>query len=59
MWGQEESQEQALNKVLFPHQQIYTTISLSYFADVEAASRWEKLTINDSMLPTAWRPQAS
>ena len=53
MWDQEESQEQPLDKVLFPHQQIYTTIYLSYFADVEAASRWEKLMINDSMLPTS------
>ena len=36
---------------LLPHQQIHTTISLSYFADTETPSRWEKLTINDGMLP--------
>ena len=47
----------ALDKVLFPYQWIHTTISLSYFADVEAASRWEKLTINDSMLPTSLETQ--
>ena len=52
-----KSQEQPLNKVLFPHQWIHTAISLSYFADVEAASRWEKLTINDSMLPTSLETQ--
>ena len=52
-----KSQEQTLNKVLFPHQWIHTAISLSYFADVEAASRWEKLTINDSMLPTSLETQ--
>ena len=47
------SQEQPLDKVLFPYQWIYTTVSLSYFADTEAALRWEKLMINDSMLPTS------
>ena len=38
---------------LLPHQQIHTTISLSYFADTETPSRWEKLMIKDSMLPTS------
>ena len=47
------SQEQPWCEVLFPHQVIHTTISLSYFADTEAPSRWEKLTIHDGMLPTS------
>ena len=53
MWDQEETVKSSLWTKTFPHQWIYTTISLSYFADIEAASRWEKLTINDSMLPTS------
>ena len=44
-------QEQPWGKVLFPHQGIHTTISLSYFADNETPSRWEKLTINNGLLP--------
>jgi len=31
----------------------HTTIYLSCFADTEAPSRWEKLMINDGMLPTS------
>ena len=39
----------------FPNrkQQIHITISLSYFADTETPSRWEKLTLNGSVLPTS------
>ena len=48
-----EKQEQPRDNVLFPHQRIHTTISLSYFADTETPSRWEKLMINDGMLPTS------
>ena len=51
-----KSQEQPWIKSYFPING-YTTISLSYFADVEAASRWEKLMINDSMLPTSLETQ--
>ena len=45
----------------FPNrkQQIHITISLSYFADTETPSRWEKLMINDVMLPTTmWTPDS-
>jgi len=31
----------------------YTQQPLAYFADTETASKWEKLMINDSMLPTS------
>ena len=42
---------------LLPHQQIHTTISLSYFADTETPSRWEKLMINNDILSTSmWTP---
>ena len=51
--GETLSQEQPLDTVLFPYHQIYTTISLSYFADTETPSRWGKLTINSGMLPTS------
>ena len=38
----------------FPRkQQIHITISLSYFADTETPSRWEKLMIKHSTLPTS------
>ena len=53
------SQEQPCGKVLFPHQRIHTTVSLSYFEDTEALSRWEKLMINDGILPIACRHQMS
>ena len=43
---------QPWGKVLVPHQQIHT-ISLSCFADTGSLYRWEKLTINDGMLPTS------
>ena len=46
------SQEQPSGKVPFPHEQIQATIYLSYFADTEMPSRWEKLMINDDMPPT-------
>ena len=51
--GEANSQEQPWSKVLFPHQRIHTTISLSYFANTETPSRWEKLMIHDGMLPTS------
>ena len=47
------SEGQLWDKVLFPHQGVHTTISLSYFADTETPSRWEKLIINDGILPTS------
>ena len=31
----------------------YTQQSLAYFADTETPPKWEKLAINDSMLPTS------
>ena len=46
-----DSQEQPWGKVLLSHQQIHTTISLSYFVDTELPSTWEKLTVNGDMLP--------
>ena len=45
------SQEQPWGKVLFSHQQIHTTISLSYFVDTVLPSTWEKLTVNGDRLP--------
>ena len=36
---------QPWGNVLFHHQKIYTTISLSYFTDTETHSRWEKLKL--------------
>ena len=47
------NQEQPWVKVLFFHQWIHTAISLSCFADTETPTRWEKLMINDGMLPTS------
>ena len=47
------SQEQPWGRLLEPHQQIYSTISLSHSADTETPPRWEKLMINSSMLPTS------
>ena len=44
------SQEQPWAKVLFPLQRKGTKISLSYFADAETPSRWEKLEGNSGML---------
>ena len=46
-----DSQKQPWGKVLFSHQQIHTTISLSYFVDTKLPSTWEKLTVNGDMLP--------
>ena len=43
----------ALGQGPISHQWIHTTISLSYFADTETPSRWEKLVIKDGMLPTS------
>ena len=39
----------------FPNrkQQIHITISLSYFADTETPSRWEKLMISNGLLSTS------
>ena len=55
MWDQGgiNSQEQPWSKGPFPHQCIQTVIFLSYFADTETLSRWEKLMINDGMLLTS------
>ena len=40
--------------VLFPHPWIYATVSLDYSADTEPPTpRWEKLMINNGMLPTS------
>ena len=47
------SQEQPWGRLLEPHQQIYSTISLSHSADTETPPRWEKLMINSGMLPTS------
>ena len=38
-WGR-NSQEQPWGKILFLHQRIHTTMSLSYFADTETPSRY-------------------
>ena len=43
------NKEQPWGKVLFPQQKIHTK-SLSYFADIETPSTWEKLMIHDGML---------
>ena len=45
------SQEEPWGRILVPHQWIHITISLSCSSDTETPSRWEKLTINDGMLP--------
>ena len=55
--GKTNSQEQPWGIVLFPHQRIHTAISLSYFADTETPSRWEKL--KKVFCPQACRPQTS
>ena len=47
------SEEQLWGKVLFPHQGVHMTITLSYFADTETPSRWEKLINNDGIMPTS------
>ena len=44
---------QPWGKVLVPHQGIHTTISLSCCAVTETPTRWEKLTVNDGVLPTS------
>ena len=55
--GEPNSPEQPWGKVLFPYQRIHTTPSLSYFADTETPSRWEKLMINNDILSTSmWTP---
>ena len=55
--GETNSPEQPWGKVLFPYQRIHTTPSLSYFADTETPSRWEKLMINNDILSTSmWTP---
>ena len=38
---------------------IYSTISLNLFADVETSFTWEKLAINDKVLPQSFRNQTS
>ena len=55
---EKNSQEQPWGKVLFSHQWIHTTIPVSYLAEPERPSRWEKLPINFGILPTRlprWR----
>ena len=57
---EKQTQEQSWGTVLFPHQWIHTTISLSYSADTETPSRWEKLTwLMMVYCPQACRPQIS
>ena len=54
---------QLWGNVLFPHQKIHTTISLSHFTDTETPSRWEKLKLTcyaaqkhaDSRITGTWR----
>ena len=48
----QETVMQPCNRVLFPHR-THTAISLSYFADTEIPSRWEKFMINDVVLATS------
>ena len=55
MRPERNSQEQPWTKVLFPHQWIHTTISLSYFVETETTARWEKFMINDGMLHTSMK----
>ena len=55
MRSERNSQEQLWTKVLFLHQWIHTTISLSYFVETETTARWEKFMINDGMLPTSMK----
>ena len=43
MRPERNSQEQPWDKVLLPHLRMHRTLSLSYFADNETPSRWEKL----------------
>ena len=51
------SQEQPWGKVLFPHQQHKKIFEL--FCSYWNPSWWDKLLINDGVLPTAWRPHTS
>ena len=44
---------QPWGRVLVPLQGIHTTVSPSCFADAEAPTRWEKLAVNDGVLPTS------
>ena len=55
MWdkGETNHEEQPWGKVLFPLQWIHMAISLRYSAETETPSRWEKLTLNGSVLPTS------
>ena len=45
--------KQPWGKVLVPHQGIHTAVSLRCSADTETPCRWEKLMINDGILPTS------
>ena len=49
---EKQSKEQPWGKVLFLHQWIHTT-SLSCSVDTDPCSKWERLMIKDSMLPTS------
>ena len=43
-----DSQEQPWGRLLVPHHQIHSTVSLSHSGDTETPSRWEKLRINNA-----------
>ena len=45
--------KQPWGKVLVPHQGIHTAVPLRCSADTETPCRWEKLMINDGILPTS------
>ena len=48
---EKQSQEWSWSKIVFLQKQIHITISLSYFADTETPSKWEKLMISSGLLP--------
>lgn len=54
--GETNSQDQHLGKILFPHQQIHTTTSLSYFTDTETPSQVGEIMV---CCPQAYTPQTS
>ena len=51
----QEATVQPQGRVLVPHQGICT--SSRCFADTETPTRWEKLTVNNSMLPISTKTQ--
>ena len=48
-----ETVVQPWDRVLVPLQGIHTTIYLSCCAETETHTRWEKLTVNEGVLPTS------